>query len=166
VFFIKWISLEASYHTLPFNAQCLLHAPNDLKSKMCVLLGAFCVIIAARNLMNPGHILSTTLQSILILSSYLWFAVVVSVLQVFCANFECIFRLPCFVLLTWHPPWLDHRYSVFQNYLTAGRSWAWNVQTESKMGLENNIAKWSKLKLFSHRYFPRVAIRHMNYIFA
>lgn len=65
------MSLEASYHTLLFNAQCLLYAPNDLKSKMCVLRGAFCVIIAAMNLMNPGHTLSATLQSILILSSCL-----------------------------------------------------------------------------------------------
>jgi len=54
-----------------FNAQCLLYAPNDLTTKMRVLPGAFCVIIEARNLINPGHILYTTLQFILILSSYI-----------------------------------------------------------------------------------------------
>jgi len=71
VFLIKWISLVASCHTLAFNAQCLLYAPNDLTSKMCVLPGAFCVIITSSNLLIPGHILNTTLQSILELSSYL-----------------------------------------------------------------------------------------------
>jgi len=64
VFFIKWISLVASYQTLLFNAQCWPYAPNDLTSKMCVLCGAFCVIITEKNLMNPGHTLDTTLQSI------------------------------------------------------------------------------------------------------
>jgi len=94
VIFIKWMSLEASYQTLPFNSQCLLYAWSDLTSKMCVLPGAFCVIFAARNLMNPGHTLSTNLHYILILSSYLWFVVLVSDLQVSCPKFWVYFLFP------------------------------------------------------------------------
>jgi hypothetical protein len=91
---MKWISLEASYHTLPFNAQCFLYTPNDLTSKMCVLCGAFCVIITARNLLNPGYTLSTTLQSILVLSSCLWLAAVVSVIQFFRRKLWMYFSFP------------------------------------------------------------------------
>lgn len=131
MFVIEWMSLEVSYHAL--HIQCTVFALCTKwfnNQNACFAWSFLCDYRSKEPDQSRSHSLYyfTVYFNIIFLymnccSGFLSFRFSVP-------NFECIFHLPCFVPLTWHPPWLDPRYSVFQNYLTPEHSWAWNVQSQ------------------------------------